>query len=89
MILIQDAGHAHEKVHLAELKANGGIVEIKADGSLSARADATREAMLAEGQTSKPYSESRNIPTMRPVCRVHRGHNVKVGWYPEHFPRVG
>jgi predicted RecB family nuclease len=45
MVLIQDAGHAHEAEYLASLKASGDVVEIVADRDLNARAQATAKAM--------------------------------------------
>src|SRR5438105_910123 len=45
MVLIQDAGHAHEAEYLASLKASGSVVEVAADRNLNARAQATAKAM--------------------------------------------
>src|SRR5260221_6123815 len=45
MVLVQDAGHAHEAAYLAGLMASGNVVEISSNGDLGARARATAEAM--------------------------------------------
>lgn len=45
MVLIQDAGHAHEADYLTRLREKGGLVEIAADGSLEERSVQTRDAM--------------------------------------------
>ncbi len=45
MVLIQDAGHAHEADYLEQLRAAGDVVTISSDGSLEARAAATNAAM--------------------------------------------
>jgi len=45
LVLIQNAGHAHEAAFLASLKLAGDVVEIDGGGSLEARTRATREAM--------------------------------------------
>jgi predicted RecB family nuclease len=45
MVLVQDAGHAHEAAYLAGLVASGDVVEISSNGDLGARARATAEAM--------------------------------------------
>lgn len=46
MVLIQDAGHAHEAEYLDKLRDAGGVAEISSEGSLQDRADATKAAML-------------------------------------------
>lgn len=45
MVLIQDAGHAHEADYLRQLREAGGVVEISSDGSLEERYAATMAAM--------------------------------------------
>ncbi len=44
-VLVQDAGHAHEARYLDQLRLSGEVVEISTDGTLEARAAATRQAM--------------------------------------------
>src|ERR1700730_8212817 len=43
MVLVQDAGHAHEAAYLARLVVSGNVVEISSKGDLRARARATAE----------------------------------------------
>ncbi len=45
MVLIQDAGHAHEADYLEQLREAGGVAEISTEGSLEERAAATQAAM--------------------------------------------
>ena len=45
--LIQEAGHAHEAVYLAQLKEAGDVAEVATFGSLERRAAATEAAMRA------------------------------------------
>jgi len=50
MVLIQDAGHAHEANYLIQLKLLGDVAEISTDGSLEQRAAATAHAMRLGAQ---------------------------------------
>jgi uncharacterized protein len=45
MVLVQDAGHAHEAAYLAGRVASGNVVEISSNGDLGEKARATAEAM--------------------------------------------
>lgn len=45
MVLIQDAGHAHEAQYLEQLRENDGLAEIPTDGSIEDRAALTIDAM--------------------------------------------
>jgi uncharacterized protein len=47
MVLIQDAGHAHEGSYLKSLRATTDVIEINSKGDLTAQAKATSEAMRA------------------------------------------
>lgn len=47
MVLIQDAGHAHEADYLALLRQSGDVAEISSEGTLEERAEATLAAMQA------------------------------------------
>lgn len=47
MVLIQDAGHAHEADYLASLRQSGDVAEISSEGTLEERAEATLAAMQA------------------------------------------
>jgi hypothetical protein len=62
MVLVQDAGHAHEAAYLAGLTASGNVTEINSKGDLGARARATAEAMHG-GASNIACRNSRNETT--------------------------